>query len=415
MAEQFFPIQTVDPQKIAQAAVPTAGQTTEQTSQGFNLPNLFMANTGALKGVLDTSQLQQLQNEATKRAGIMTGLGLLAMPKNRGYGSFLPYAAQSYLQFGVPTAQGVVQTAQQSFQTQLDLAKAIQDAQTKQYELVPSDYREYMLAVQDAERKGKPITDDFTEWTRKNKQAGALRFNTEATYAGELAKTLVGEDVEYIQNARKIPQNMRDNDQILNYVQNGVPITGTLAEAELGIKAAASKFLTNDQKLKDEVTVTQLVDSALGSQVFPLIDALNIGARGLDTPAERVFLQRVMTGDITMTNETIAKMAIIRNNKLREALRIYNERVSGPDFEGYRKLRNTPSLTGTDLFVLNELRDPETQKKFNVMSDGTAMWVDNEENRAAGLVDKNGIPKKLTQSQYDFTIHPIFPKWEGAK
>lgn len=398
MAEQFFPIQTVDPQKIAQAAVPTAGQTTGQTSQGFNLPNLFMANTGALRGVLDTSQMQQLQNEATKRAALMTGLGLLAMPKNRGYGSFLPYAAQSYLQFGVPTAQGVVQTAQQSFQTQLDLAKAIQEAQTKQYELVPSDYREYMLAVQDAERKGKPITDDFTEWTRKNKQAGAIRFNTEATYAGELAKTLVGEDVKLVQNAEQLPMNIEDNDRIINLIKEGNPMTGRLSQIENALAGVKIDFFNEKGDLKNDKTTTELLDAALGSQVFPLIGQLGIGARGLDTPAEREFLQKVMTGDITLTDETLTKMAIMRNNKIGKAANRFNEKLARGDLKNYQAQRQIFPVNVRERYPINDIIDPDTNRVFSVMSDGTALFKD----------EKGNLTNEVNK-EYNYLVDPIFP------
>lgn len=399
MADQFFPIQNVDPQKIAQNAVPTAGQQPQTgTSQGINLPNLFMANTGALRGVLTDPQLQTLQNEATKRAALMTGLGLFAMPRNRGYGSALPYLAQSYLQFGVPAAQGVVGTAQQAFKTQLDLAKAVQDAQTKQYELVPADYREYMLAVQDAERKGKPITDDFTEWTRKNKQAGAIRFNTEATYAGELAKQLVAEDVKLVQNAEKLPMNIEDNDRIITLIKDGNPMTGRLSQIENALAGVEIDFFNKNGKMKEDKTTTELLDAALGSQVFPLIGDLGIGARGLDTPAEREFLQKVMTGDITLTDETLTKMAIMRNNKIGKAANRYNEKLARGDLDGYQKQKKLFPVNVREAYVINELRDPDTGKVFSVMSDGRALFNDEEGN----LTNQEN-------KDYNYLVDPIFP------
>lgn len=399
MAEQFFPIQTVDPQKIAQTAVPTANQQTQTgATQGFNLPNLFMANTGALRGVLNQPQLQTLQNEATKRAALMTGLGLFAMPRNRGYGSALPYLAQSYLQFGVPTAQGVVGTAQQAFKTQLDLAKAVQDAQTKQYELVPSDYREYLLAVKQGQAMGKPVTDDYTTWKTKLKQAGAIKFNPEATYAGELSKELAKQDLELVNSSEQLPMNIQDNDRIINLVKNGTPMTGRLSEIENALSSVKIDFFGDDNQLKQSVSATELLDAGLGSQVFPMIKTLGIGARGLDTPAERKFLQKVMTGDITMTDETLTKMAIMRNNKIRKAADKFNAKLERGDLDEFSARRKVFPVGLPEVYAVNELRDPDTGKEFTVMSDGTAYFND----------EKGNITDKVN-TEYDYLINPIFP------
>ena len=66
----------------------------------------------------------------------------------------------------------------------------------------------------------------------------------------------------------------------------------------------------------------------MGSDVFPLIKALGIGARGMDTPAERIFLQQSFVGDPTMEVSALKEITQRRLNILLEALDIYNTRAN---------------------------------------------------------------------------------------
>jgi len=46
----------------------------------------------------------------------------------------------------------------------------------------------------------------------------------------------------------------------------------------------------------ERISDTEYLDAMLGSDVFPMIKQLAIEADGLDTPAEREFLRKVMSG-----------------------------------------------------------------------------------------------------------------------
>ena len=65
----------------------------------------------------------------------------------------------------------------------------------------------------------------------------------------------------------------------------------------------------------------------MGSDVFPLIKALGIGARGMDTPAEREFLQQSFVGNVTMEVGALRAITERRLGVLLDALDIYNERA----------------------------------------------------------------------------------------
>jgi len=59
--------------------------------------------------------------------------------------------------------------------------------------------------------------------------------------------------------------------------------------------------------------------------VFGAINALGIGARGIDTPAEREFLREVVGGRITLTKETLLEMARIRRRAEENNIMRWNE------------------------------------------------------------------------------------------
>jgi hypothetical protein len=70
-----------------------------------------------------------------------------------------------------------------------------------------------------------------------------------------------------------------------------------------------------------------LLNSLLGADVFPQIGALGIGAKGLDTPAEREFLRQVMTGTINMNKDTLIRMTNLRKKYEEKSLTDYNKAV----------------------------------------------------------------------------------------
>jgi hypothetical protein len=82
-----------------------------------------------------------------------------------------------------------------------------------------------------------------------------------------------------------------------------------------------------DKEALSKVSDVEMIEQLMDSDVFLLIDALGIGARGLDTPAERDFLRRVMTGRITLTKETLLAMAYQRRGIQRDISLNWNRKM----------------------------------------------------------------------------------------
>lgn len=95
--------------------------------------------------------------------------------------------------------------------------------------------------------------------------------------------------------------------------------------------------LWNDEEAKWRVEEAEAIESLLGSEVFGAIGELGIGARGLDTPAEREFLRKVMAGDFQMNEATLLYMVQIRENIQRRAIEKYNDAIDSGRLAKYEK------------------------------------------------------------------------------
>ena len=109
-------------------------------------------------------------------------------------------------------------------------------------------------------------------------------------------------------------------------LEKGDVDTGFGAEFRQNVRNALTLF-TDDPELVNTLTDTQLLNAALGQEVFGSIASLGIGARGLDTPAEREFLREVVAGRITLTKDTLIRMAELRRKVEVNAINDWNETV----------------------------------------------------------------------------------------
>ena len=171
-------------------------------------------------------------------------------------------------------------------------------------------------------------------------------------YAETVGTEVAKEDVAFVNTVEKASESLPKIDQTLTLLTEGDVTTGIGAELLLNVNRVRSQFL-RDKKAGKNVTDTQVLDAMLGSEVFPMIDALGIGARGLDTPAEREYLRGVFTGTIQMDKNTLIKLTRIRKNVAERALEKYNKRLGEGYFKKYeealgRKLSplGAPASTG---------------------------------------------------------------------
>lgn len=157
----------------------------------------------------------------------------------------------------------------------------------------------------------------------------------EQSYGTNVGRTQAERDdnvVTRAQNAATV--SIPKLDETLQLLREGDVTTGFGAELRNNIDRARAMF-ANDIKAGKRVADTQILDAMLGSDVFPMIQSLGIGARGLDTPAERDYLRQVMTGTIPMDKEALIRLTEIRRNIELRAIEKYNEQVKSGRLNKY--------------------------------------------------------------------------------
>jgi hypothetical protein len=171
-------------------------------------------------------------------------------------------------------------------------------------------------------------------------------------YEKTLGTIRAKQDVDIVETANKSKNNISKIDMTLNQIQNSDAITGFGADIQKNVNRFKAKVL-KDAKAGKQVADTEILDAFLGSDVFPQIGALGIGAKGLDTPAEREFLRQVMTGTISMDKNALIKMTQIRRDIEKRSIDRYNSAVDSGELNDYftstkrqKKLIDIPDNSG---------------------------------------------------------------------
>jgi len=157
----------------------------------------------------------------------------------------------------------------------------------------------------------------------------------ENEYARVAGAATAKRDIETIDNASAVATNLPKMYETRQLLETGNLNTGILAEYQQIIDRSRKKFL-GDQQAGRVVNDTEYLNALLGSDVFPQISALGIGARGLDTPAEREFLREVITGTIQMDRNTLKRMTDFRIRSAERAVEDYNKRLNAGEFKQFQ-------------------------------------------------------------------------------
>lgn len=163
----------------------------------------------------------------------------------------------------------------------------------------------------------------------------------ETEYSRTVAKAAGESDIAAFNAAENAATTLTKDYEALDLLRRGQPSTGVTSDLELQfnrIKAAVG----NDKEAVKKVKDTELLNALLGQDVFTNIQSLGIGARGLDTPAEREFLREVVSGTVALNRETLVKMAEIRANVKERAIDKFNKRVEGGELDKFFQASGRP-------------------------------------------------------------------------
>jgi len=254
------------------------------------------------------------------------------------------------------------------------------DGETTQYKMIS------MVATDRGFKKGTKEWNDFFD---VNMAGGGVDIDIGDTVVAmdtaESASNLYLKEYmpQYIKDSTKIMQdvdtaqtqveklgNLLDILEADDGVEGVAPYTGifqpfltqaTRVITSLGIdkkyasEIEAYKNSTGDAKatardiLYEKLVKTEITKVMTGSDVFPMISSLGIGARGLDTPAERDFLISVMTGLPNMTIDTLKYMTKFRLQMYIDGLEKYNAKVDSGYFKMHNENPNLPKRGKIDI------------------------------------------------------------------
>lgn len=341
-------------------------------------------------GILTPEQEEKLRNQALFQGLLGTAATYLATPKNLNAGSPLPYVGKAFLG-GMGASQDVIDRALTSeYRKQLTANRGdnIRTIKQDRFEITQEKqpdgtYKEIARSPIDAPLQEKPegFTDTYKnaalelfgtaninslsaedrvkvgKLARENQAANKSETKIvmpagQTKYEERLGTIRAEQDVELVNTANKSKNNISKIDMTLNQIQNSDAITGFGADIQKNVNRFKAKVL-KDAKAGKQVADTEILDAFLGSDVFPQIGALGIGAKGLDTPAEREFLRQVMTGTISMDKNALIKMTQIRRDIEKRSIDRYNQALQSGELDDYftstkrqKKLIDIPDNSG---------------------------------------------------------------------
>jgi hypothetical protein len=215
---------------------------------------------------------------------------------------------------------------------EMDVSRATVEQKTREKQ--GASYRTLTPAEARARGLSPSASYQVEEGTNKVTQIGqgpAVVFNAplvgaEKKYASDIGESAAKRDISQFGAAEAAVENLGKINETLDQLKTGTAITGAFAEVQKNIQKVQAKFAA-DKKAGKAVSDTEYLDALLGSEVFPMISSLGIGARGLDTPAEREFLRQVMTGTVSLEKDTLVKLTEQRKRIAERAIDKFNERV----------------------------------------------------------------------------------------
>ena len=166
------------------------------------------------------------------------------------------------------------------------------------------------------------------------------------------------------QEAQKAKSNIQTIDDTYKRIEKlDEKATGLGANIRLQILRGAKLLGIASEEDIRKLSDTQLVNAALGQSVFGAITALGIGARGLDTPAERDFLRDVLAGRITLDKTTLLEMTLMRRRQEMKAAEYFNKGLEAGNYDYFftelegRATKEKVDIPSTENFISD--RDDE--------------------------------------------------------
>ena len=154
---------------------------------------------------------------------------------------------------------------------------------------------------------------------------------------GEVIGEGVGKRIEsIILGAEKAEKNLPKMYTALNIMKTKDINTGINSSFFNIVNKVRQQYL-NDKAAGNVVQNNEYLDSLVGGDVFNAIADLGIGARGIDTPAEKEFLLEVVTGKRSLNKEALIAITEMRIKNTEENINKFNNALKNGDLKKWEK------------------------------------------------------------------------------
>jgi hypothetical protein len=218
-------------------------------------------------------------------------------------------------------------------QAQAERAAAIETQGSRFVTLTPEEVSaEKLDSVYTWQRN--PLTGELKTLGSRPRVPDNVTVTSGETYAEGVAKLSAKDDATLVKNATGATNNIAKLDETIRLINSGDVNLGIGSEIATNFDRVKAQFL-NDSDAQRRVSTDQYLDALLGSDVFGAIGSLGIGARGLDTPAEREFLRQVLTGTRALDADALTRITELRRDREINILKEYNNRVELGELDAF--------------------------------------------------------------------------------
>ena len=131
--------------------------------------------------------------------------------------------------------------------------------------------------------------------------------------------------------AQSAPSQIESINTQISMLDKGDVNVGFTGEIQQGIDKIKSLF--GNEKSRDQVANTEIIDSLLGKDLMAAINAAGLTTRAFDTPAEMKNLRAAFVGGTTLSPEALKTIAKFRKTAVERLVFKYNEQVDSGVYE----------------------------------------------------------------------------------
>ena len=346
-------------------------------------------------GLLKQKDIDKAGTQSLIRGLLGTGISYLGQTKDKGHGTFVPYLAKGFQQ-GMVDAQkpftNLTSNIEQTRKLQEYKEAEEQEERMKQFRAgygKPNATTKFKYSggvdsrVQSTDQNGNvtQVAPDYNAQPDKIKEVrsfnedqylkqalnnGTISFEDYKKYTAAKEGFKLGKDeVQYDANGNRLAGNEtnswgeagqtsaqemistinedhKEYQKLDGVIQKLEDPNFKYFEGNFGDwKSKATKFLQGaigtkltSENMDEWLANTENLNAMLQMDVFRAIKELGIGARGLDTPAERDFLIQVMTGNAAQSRAGLIALTKRRRDKAKGKVDLFNQAEGNNFFQG---------------------------------------------------------------------------------